>query len=641
MTASETLSPAGDFPPATRDDWRKLVDAALKGAPFERLLTRTYDGLIIEPLYERAAAARVIAGRVPGTTWTIMQRVDHPDPAAANAQALDDLENGATGLVLVFAGSVSANGYGLEASSAALARALEGVALDLIAIDLNLSPASRHIVRDFARLIKSRGIAPAVDLRFSINPIGGFAASGRSPRTWHELAPAFATMVGELASDGFRGPFAVADGRIIHNAGGSHAQELAFALASALAYLRALESGGMTLPAARDAIYFRLSADAEQFLTMAKFRAARKLWARVETACGLSPKPATITAETGWRTMTRRDPYVNLLRTAIAVAAAGLGGADAITALPHTAAFCLPDAFARRVARNIQLVLLQESNLARVADPAAGSGALEAITAGLCAAAWAVFQEIEKAGGVWAALEAGLIQQNVAAVRAERQKAFARGKDILTGTNAFPDLHENIPAVLDAVTPPPPLPPPLAEEVREGVNGPTAITTAALPKIRLAEPFEILRDVSDAILGETGARPKIFLACLGSLAEFTPRAAFAKNFFEAGGIEAPDDDEHSPADLPAAFKAAGAVLACLCSSDKVYEKEALVAAAALKAAGARHIYLAGRPGDREAALREAGVQSFIYDGCDALSTLHAAYAILGAADRVTAKTGGA
>ena len=154
--------------------------------------------------------------------------------------------------------------------------------------------------------------------------------------------------------------------------------------------------------------------------------------------------------------MTRRDPYVNMLRTTIAVAAAGFGGADAITVLPHTAPLGLPDAFARRVARNTQLVLLEESNLARVADPAAGSGAIEAMTSELCAAAWSIFQEIEKAGGVWAALEAGLIQNKVAAVRAERQKAVARGKDVLTGTNAFPDIHETAATVLDVAPRPTP-----------------------------------------------------------------------------------------------------------------------------------------------------------------------------------------
>ena len=617
MTGSETLSLAGDFPPATSGDWRKLVDAVLKGAPFARLENRTYDGLTVEPLYERAIKARAVTGRGTGTAWTLLQRVDHPDPAAANAQALDDLENGATGLVLVFAGSVSANGFGLDASPATLARVLDGIDLSGVTIDLNLSPATRHIVHDVAALVKARALAPAsVDIRFSINPIGGFAASGRSPRNWSELGPAFAETVAALARDGFRGPFAVADGRVIHNAGGSDAQELAFALASAVAYLRALETGGFALDAARDAIYFRLAADADQFQTMAKFRAARKLWARIEMACGLTPKPVLLTAETAWRMTTRRDPYVNMLRTTIAVAAAGFGGADAVTVLPHTAPIGLPDAFARRVARNTQLVLLEESNLARVADPAAGSGAIETVTQHLCDAAWAAFQDLEKVGGAWQALETGLVQRNAAAVRAERQKAVARGRDVLTGTNAFPDIRETAPMVLDV--------PPQASRHDEVAT----ITAAALPRIRLAEPFEELRGRSDDMLAKTGTRPKVLLAALGTPADFTTRMSFAKNFFETGGIEAVGGEGEVP-ELIAAYKIAKTPLACLCSSDKIYEKEAIAAAEALKAAGARYIYLAGRPGEREAALQTAGVQSFVYEGCDALATLKAAYDILG------------
>jgi methylmalonyl-CoA mutase len=615
MTDPQNPTPAAAFPPATEEAWRGLVDAVLKGAPFARLESRTYDGLTIEPLYPRDAAATALGGRAPGAGWTVMQRVDHPDPAAANAQALDDLQSGATGLVLVFAGSVSANGFGLDPSPATLARALDGVDLTAVAIDLNLSPATRHVVRDFAALVKGLGLAPAtVDLRASINPIGGFAASGRGPRSWDELAPNFAAMVGELATAGFRGPFAVADGRIIHNAGGSEAQELAFALASAVAYLRALEAHGMALAAAREAIYFRLSADADQFLTMAKFRAARKLWARVEEACGLPPKPLMIAAETAWRMMTKRDPYVNMLRTAIAVAAAGLGGADAVTVLPHTAPLGLPDPFARRIARNTQLVLLEESNLARVGDPAAGSGALEAMTHELCTAAWAAFREIEQQGGVWAALETGLIQRHAAKVRAERERAVARRTDILTGTNEYPNIDEVLPAVLDVE--------PAALPKDEA-----AVIAAALPRIRLAEPFEQLRDASDKILAQTGARPKVFLATLGKSADFNARANFAKNFFEAGGIEAVGggDDPSPPA---AAFKASGAALACLCGSDKTYESEVEAAAAALKAQGARGIYLAGRPGAKEATLRAAGVQTFIHEGCDVLATLQAAYDIL-------------
>jgi methylmalonyl-CoA mutase len=616
MTGPETLIPAAEFAPATGDDWRKLVEAVLKGAPFARLESRTYDGLPIEPLYSRAAEARTIVGRAPGTAWTIMQRVDHPDPALANAQALDDLQNGATGLTLVFAGSLSANGYGLEPTSTVIARALDGVELDLIAIDLNLSKSSRHIVRDFSALVKERGQKPeAMDLRFSINPIGGFAASGKSPRSWEETAPDFATMVGELAGDGFRGPFAVADGRIVHNAGGSDAQELAFALSSGVTYLRALEASGMALQAAHDAINFRLSADADQFMTMAKFRAVRKLWARIETACGLTPKAALVTAETAWRTMTRRDPYVNMLRTAVAVTAAGLGGADAITVLPHTAPLGLPDALARRVARNTQLVLLEESNLFRVSDPAAGSGTLEAITQELCTAAWSLFREIEQVGGAWSALQAGVIQQRIALVRAEREKAIARRRDMLTGTNEFPNIRETTPAVLNV------------EPVKLPAGGPAAISTVALPRIRLAEPYERLRETSDKILAQTGARPKIFLATLGKPADFNVRANFARNFFEAGGIEAIGGDE-APSPLDGAFTASSARIACLCGSDESYETNAATASAVLRTAGAWHIYIAGRPGPREADLKAAGVQSFIHGGCDALATLNAAYDIL-------------
>ena len=554
---------AAEFPPTSQADWRKLVEAALKGASFEKRLTsQTYDGLRIEPLYPRAAGAKPVAGRAPGAAWTLMQRVDHPDPAAANAQALQDLENGASGLTLVFAGSLNANGYGLDASPETMARLLDGIELDAgITIDFNLSPPTRTAVQHFAALVKSRNYSPAaVDLRASLNPIGGFAASGTSPRPWSELSKIFAAGVRDLAEQGFRGPFAVADGRIIHNAGGSEAQELAFAIAAAVDCLRALEASGVPLDAARGMIYFRLAADDDQFLTMAKFRAVRKLWARVEAACGLAPKPTTVAAETAWRMMTQRDPYVNMLRTTIAVTAAGLGGADNIAVLPHTAALGLPDAFARRVARNTQLILLEESNLAKVADPAAGSGAIEDLTAKLCAAAWAQFQEIEKAGGAWAALEQGLVQKNVAAVRAERQKAAARRKDALTGTSDFPNLHEQVAAVLD-----------VAPVVTPKESAAT-VTTEPLPSIRMAEPFEALRDASDRLLAKTGARPKVFLANLGKLSDFTARAMFAKNFYEAGGIEALSNDGFKDqAEMIAAFKASGAKLACLCSSDKVYE----------------------------------------------------------------------
>jgi methylmalonyl-CoA mutase len=616
MTEKDTSLPAGDFAPATEADWRRLVEAVLKGAPFERLTSRTHDGLTIEPLYPRAREATRVAARPGGLPWTVMQRVDHPDPAAANVQAHEDLDNGATGLVLVFAGSLSSNGFGIEASAASLERALDGIDLDRgVAVDLNLSPDTRGVVRDIAALVKRRGIDPgAVDLRFSLNPIGGFAASGRTAQDWQSLASSLAATIRELAGGGFRGPFAVADGRVIHNAGGSEAQELAFALASALAYLRALEANGMPLERASQAIYFRLTADADQLLTTAKFRAMRKLWARVATVLALSPKPATVTAETAWRTMTRHDAQTNILRATIAVAAAGIGGADAITVLPHTATLGLPDGVARRIARNVQLMLLEESSLARVADPAAGSGALVALTEQLCLTAWAQFQDIEGAGGMWRMLESGVIQKDVAAVRAARERAMAHGKDFLTGTNAFVDIAQASPAVLDVK-------PHVAAKEQSA-----AVMATPLPRFRLAEPFEALREKSDKIRAATGTRPKVFLATLGAPADFTVPENFAKNFFETGGIE-------TVSGASADYQAAQASIACLCAAEKTPDIQLAAAAAALKARGARHVYFAGRPGAREALLRESGVQSFIAEGCDALATLQGAYDILHGPER--------
>ena len=284
-----------------------------------------------------------------------------------------------------------------------------------------------------------------------------------------------------------------------------------------------------------------------------------------------------------------------------------------ICVLPHTLALGLPDAFARRAARNTQLVLLEESNLAKVADPAAGSGGIEALTQQLCEAAWLLFQEIEKAGGVFAALEQGLIQKKVAATRATREANIARRKEVLTGASEFPNLHEAHVAVLDAT----PIAPPCGE---------TKITFDALAPMRLAAPFEKLRDRSDDMLKQTGTRPKVFFANLGTPADFTARATFAKSFFETGGIEAVDTEGFSdPTAVAAAFKTSGAALACLCSSDKVYAEQATAAAKALQAVGARHIYLAGRPGDQEASLRTAGVNDFVFAGGDALAALQEVY----------------
>jgi methylmalonyl-CoA mutase len=616
ITGTDGLRLAADFAPASYDDWRKLVDGVLKGAPFGKLVGKTYDGLKIEPIYPRARNAAPIAGRPAAAPWQIMQRIDHPDAAVANAQALHDLENGANGLTLVFAGANGAYGFGLDPSAESIEKVLDGVFIDAgIGIELQVGPQSRMAAIHIAEFVKRKGFSPAAcNIRFGLDPIGACAVWGSSPYSWPEIVPAVTGAIKGLTAIGFKGPFAPADGRVIHDAGGSEVQELAFVLATAVAYLRALESAGVALEDAQAMIYARLAADADQFLTMAKFRSLRLLWARIEQACGLAPKPLFIAADTAWRMLTQRDPYVNMLRGTIATFSAGLGGADGINVLPHTLALGLPDPFARRVARNTQLVLLEESNLAKVSDPAAGSGGIETLTQQLCEAAWPLFQEIEKAGGIFAALEQNLIQQKVMAARALREANIARRKEVLTGASEFPNLHEAHVAVLDA------------KPVALSPYGEAKFKFDALPPMRLAAPFELLRDRSDQILKKRGRRPKVFLANLGTPADFTARATFAKSFFETGGIEAVDTEGFTdPAALAAAFKASRAALACLCSSDKVYAGQAIPAAKALQAAGAKHIYLAGRPGEQEAALRAAGVNDFVFAGGDALTVLQEAY----------------
>jgi methylmalonyl-CoA mutase len=618
-SVTDDLRLAADFPQASEADWRKLVDGVLKGAPFEKLTAKTYDGLKIAPLYPRAKDAGLVAGRAPAAPWQIMQRVDHPDVAKANAQVLHDLENGATGLEVEFQGGPGTRGFGIaDAAPETLKRLFDGVILDAgIAISIHPVLGRGNAGEALADLIETQRIDPAkVDLRINYQALSTMAVRGSAASDWREMEKPFAKVVGGLMGRGLKGPFVLADGRPVHDSGGSEAQELAFALALAVAYLRTLEAGGIALDAARDAISFRLVADADQFLTLAKFRALRLLWARVEQACGLAPKPAFVAAETAWRMLTQRDAYVNMLRATMATFAAGLAGANAVTVLPHTLAQGLPDAFARRAARNTQLVLLDESNLAKVSDPAAGAGGIESLTKELCESAWSLFQEIEKAGGAFPALQKGLIQSKVAATRKTRETNVAKRRDVLTGASEFPNLQEAQVTVED-----------VKPAASAALND--AVKFEPLTALRLAAPFEQLRDRSDQALATTGQRPRVFLANLGTAADFTARATFAKSFFEAGGIEAIDSEGFSdPAALAAAAKASGAQLVCLCSSDKVYAQHAIDAAKALTAAGATHIYLAGRPGEQEAALRGAGAGDFIFAGGDALALLQQAYALM-------------
>ena len=614
MTAAEPLSPATDlgfasaFAKANEAQWRQLVDKVLKGAPFERLISTTSDGIAIQPLYASQTEERPRALRQKSGPWLGLTRIDHVDAMDANTAALNDLENGARGLQIVFADAPNAFGFGLpNGRSRTWSELLERVRLDAdIRVVLDLSPQGLEIAQGLTDWLVAQAIpASATDIGFGLDPIGHLAFSGQTP----ELAPiiAFAQACWEA---GFKGPVFGVDGRIIHAAGGSEAQELSFMIASAIAYLRALEAEGVPLERARQLIGFRMAADADQFLTLSKTRALRRLWARIEQACGLEPAPLRLHVETAWRMTSRIDPWVNILRGTMACFAAGLGGADSICVLPLTQALGLPDEFARRIARNTQLVLIEESHLGVVSDPAAGAGGIEALTDDLCLRAWAGLQAIERAGGMIRALETGAFQKQIHAVQTERARQIARRKVPLTGVSEFPDIFERPLEVLRA---------------RQDNQDVSTHSDNRLVPQRQSAPFEVLR--AKGLAAQPPAR--MFLANLGPVAAFSARAMFAKNLFEAGGIATLSNDGFANvAACVDAFKASGTDLVCLCSSDALYGEQAVDMAHALKLAGAKHIFLAGRPGELEAALRQAGVDEFIFAGMDVLAILTKTFSLI-------------
>ena len=548
------------FSPRSEADWRKAAESALKGGSLDRLVSVTPDGLKLGPLHPRAEGPRALRGEAG--PWKALSRLDHPSPDDVNAQAREDLDNGAEGLAIVFAGSRAAYGFGLAGD---IARAFEGVSLTGRRISLDIADFTQ--AEAFAGLI-DRAEADAADIAFGLD----------------SLDPALKAHAAALAARGFKRNLAAADARPVHDAGGTPAQELAFALSAGLAALRAVED-----PATLE---FRLAADADQFATLAKFRALRLLWARVEDACGLAPAPIRLSGFSAWRMMSAVEPFVNVMRAALAAFAAGLGGADSVTLLPFSQALGLPDSFARRLARNTQLIELREARLGFVADPAAGAGGFETLTEGLCEKAWALFQAQEAAGGLPAAL--GLVHDAVAASATALKRDIARAKSPLTGVSAHPHLDADpIPVLPDA---PAPLP-----------SGPLA-------PLRLSEPFERLRARAGGL--------RVFLAAIGPLSAHTRRVGFAREVFEAGGIAAlAGGGAQDAAALAESFRASGAPLACLCGTDEAYADHAAPFAMALKSAGASAVYLAGRPGEHETTWRAAGVDGFLFAGADLVSAL--------------------
>ncbi|MFE5596052.1 methylmalonyl-CoA mutase family protein [Streptomyces sp. NPDC056549] len=585
------LSLASEFPDAPHEQWQHLVAGVLRksgkevsgAAAEDALSTLLEDGLGTRPLYTARDTAPdpglpgfapfVRGGRAEGNTgggWGVRQR----HATADNEAVLADLENGVTSLWL------GVGGAGIPVSS--LDGVLDGVYLDLAPVVLDAGAETPAAAERLFRLYEERGVAPeAARGNLGADPLGHEARTGRPD---YDLASVAG--LARRCADTYPGLRALTvDALPYHEAGGSAAQELGCSLATGVAYLRGLTAAGLSVTEACGQLEFRYAASADQFLTIAKLRAARRLWARVAEACGAPEAGAQRQhAVTSPVMMTRRDPWVNMLRTTIATLAAGVGGADSVTVLPFDDALGLPDAFARRIARNTSTVLIEESHLSRVIDPAGGSWYVERLTDELAHAAWEFFQTIERAGGQEAALRSGAVGERLAETWAARSKKLATRREPITGVSEFPHL---------------------AEKPVDRAPAPEA-PSGGLPRVRRDEAYEELRARSDAHLAATGARPRVFLAALGPAASHSARLTFAANLFQAGGIEAVTEGT---------FEESGAPEACLCSSDALYEEKAEATAEELRAAGAGHVLLAGRPASY------AGVDTYVFAGCDAVALL--------------------
>ncbi|MFI6438379.1 methylmalonyl-CoA mutase family protein [Streptomyces sp. NPDC050759] len=586
------LSLAAEFPDANLEQWHGLVAGVLRKsgkevsgtAAEDALSTALEDGLRTRPLYTAHDVAPhpgfpgfapfVRGARAEGNTtggWDVRQR----HAVADNTAVLTDLENGVTSLWLV------AGEGGIPVAS--LGKVLDGVYLDLAPIALDAGSQVASAAQELLRLYDERGIdRKAARGTLGADPLGHQARTGEAS----DLAPV--VPLARRCAEEYPGLRAMTvDALPYHEAGGSAAQELGASIATGVAYLRELTEAGLSVEQACAQLEFRYAATADQFLTIAKLRAARRLWARVAEVCGAPGAGAQAQhAVVSPVMMTRRDPWVNMLRATIATLAAGVGGADAVTVLSFDHALGLPDAFARRIARNTSTILVEESHLSRVIDPAGGSWYVERLTDELAEAAWRFFRTIERDGGQAAVLRSGRLRTDLATTWAQRSKKLATRREPVTGVSEFPFLSEK-PVVRD----------PAPEQPAGG-----------LPRVRRDEAYEELRARSDAHLAATGSRPRVFLAAIGPAAAHTARTTFAANLFQAGGIEPVTEGT---------FEESGATEVCLCSSDALYEERADDVAGTLKAAGARHVFLAGRPG------QYSGVDSYVFAGCDAVAVLTA------------------
>lgn len=564
------LTLASNFAPASADDWTALASAVLRRSgvaessdPRQNLSVVNEDGITVQPLYTRAESGSAAVGAPghqpfvrgasggPRVGWDVRAHHRDSDPVRTNQAILGDLECGVTSVWLAL---------GPDAITVPdLGRALRGVPLDLTPIVLDAGVDVAQAAQALLDLADERGVSRA-QLRGSLgaDPVAARARSG-APADLGGLA----RLAGMTAGTGLVA--VTVDGTVYNDAGGSDSDELAAAASAGVAYVRALSKAGVEDPFSQ--LEFRYAVGDDQFAAIVKLRAARQIWSRIGELSGVSA-PQRQHAVTSAAMMTRRDPWVNILRTTIACFAAAVGGADAITVRPFDDALGLPDNFARRIARNTQAIVHDEAHLGRVADPAGGSWYVDTLTGDLAEAAWDKFTALEREGATPGALESGALGQLLARSSTARQAALDTRRVRITGVTSFPNV------------------------VEAAVVRPAAAPMAGglLPSMRHAEKFEALRDRSDRHLQTTGARPRILLATLGAPAAYTARVDFARELFQIAGVvttlHAVDADVPLSSDIDH--------VACLCSSDPVYAGDAAAAVHRLRAAGVARILVVGQ-----------------------------------------------
>lgn len=597
----QTLNFADDQKNGSKEAWTMLVEKTLRGKPFDKAMVKTgHDGLTIEALSTQEDHSNANQPTKVHGDWKIVSPNWDNDADSVNADIMEDLERGASAIAVTV--PEHAEGDWLNT-------AFKGVYFNMVPFILIQGGDFASGASGMLQLLGESGYEPSdISGTLGIDPIGALARAGHlSTSAEDAIASACEIASGSIEKYPNIAPF-VADGTVYANAGAPAALELAAPLSAAVTYLRAMEKQGLPIEAAAKGIQFTLSASANIWSTIAKFRTLRRVWNSILNACGVVGVDAHINAVSAIYMTTRNDPWVNILRGTSACFAAGVGGADTVTTLPHDLMLGTSDAFSRRIARNIQVTLLEESNLAKVVDPAAGSFSLEKMTDDLTAQTQSAFKEMEASGGVLECLRSGALQALIGNAEKERREKIRKRKMAITGVSEFPNIEETV-----------------ALPEYEGSSGKGSIefgeTIAPLTLNLLAAEFEALRVRSEKIRQQSGQRPSIFLANIGSTADYTARATFAKNFFEAGGVKAVSGSGSTvAADIAQEYTASGALLSVVCSSDQMYGAHAADVVSQLRGAGSAKVYLAGRSND-EHVLMAAGLSEMIFLGCDVVETL--------------------